>query len=711
MEKKKKKVFTVHSPIGRTLRMRDINMTISGAKYGDTTTIGRSVLNTGSIDVFFDNDLADYTTIEPPPPGGTLTLISTTMDVLSNPAGSAVNISVDSVAFCSNTTNAPTPVPGTSPVPGSTVSPTPVPPTPVPTTTASPTPLPPTSPITTFAPTPPPTPLPPLPIGSACFMGAQPCVSGSTCVDGFCCNSACAGPCESCDQVGLRGTCTPTCTDPVGCVSDECSAQAVSCLDIVSGFNGSSCEVFASPNRGVCRPRAGACYPMTHNATVCKQISVVAPFSCASMGCVKSNTCVPGAAKQTVDNIGEICFTSADSSALDSCASPSERCDDRGSCVVTVTPAPPTSAPTPAPPTLAPTPVPTPIPPTAPPTPAPQLPGGLNAPTNGWLLDSTVFTPLIGKRGGDVSIPIALGIAAQSDIIVMGSQVGLAPTTTFVSGAMTITFGMVFALHGVQLSGTSDSLVITTTAADGTQTRHSAATSAVLNWAPAIPVQSVTLSGGAVGLLRVSVGVYDAPPETTTSTESTTPPTTANATTPTPTTKFDVVEFVQTPTGIYAAAGAGAGVLLLIIVIVIVCCCLVRRGRQRGAKTIPDAIMVSIRRSSYRSPQFQMEMQSEGEEIPLQSPRSAAKQYSAFSLDLGQVRLPPPPVVETASAPYHSLPSTTGNVDLVGGDEVYRTLPATASEVGRPEDDDGGEDGDDRPYAFKPGRKNTEAQY
>jgi hypothetical protein len=132
---------------------------------------------------------------------------------------------------------------------------------------------------------------------------------------------------------------------PIAC------AQAVSCLDIVSGFNGTSCEVFASPNRGVCRPRAGACYPLTHNATVCKQISVVAPFSCASMGCVKSNACVPGAAKQTVDSIGEICFTSADSSALDSCASPSERCDDRGSCVVTVTPAPPTDAPTPAPPT------------------------------------------------------------------------------------------------------------------------------------------------------------------------------------------------------------------------------------------------------------------------------------------------------------------------------------------------------------------------
>ncbi|MBI5481414.1 MAG: proprotein convertase P-domain-containing protein [Deltaproteobacteria bacterium] len=59
--------------------------------------------------------------------------------------------------------------------------------------------------------------------GTACDRAAQ-CTSGH-CVDGICCATACAGVCESCDQVGLEGTCTaiPAGTDP----DDDCPGSAV----------------------------------------------------------------------------------------------------------------------------------------------------------------------------------------------------------------------------------------------------------------------------------------------------------------------------------------------------------------------------------------------------------------------------------------------------------------------------------------------------
>jgi hypothetical protein len=44
--------------------------------------------------------------------------------------------------------------------------------------------------------------------GTRCANGMD-CRSGA-CVDGFCCQSACAGPCVSCDQPGAEGRCQPT---------------------------------------------------------------------------------------------------------------------------------------------------------------------------------------------------------------------------------------------------------------------------------------------------------------------------------------------------------------------------------------------------------------------------------------------------------------------------------------------------------------------
>jgi hypothetical protein len=62
--------------------------------------------------------------------------------------------------------------------------------------------------------------------GSICTLGSE-CLSGN-CVDGFCCNTACAGPCQACSNAktgGANGTCTPI---PDGQDPDnECAGTSV----------------------------------------------------------------------------------------------------------------------------------------------------------------------------------------------------------------------------------------------------------------------------------------------------------------------------------------------------------------------------------------------------------------------------------------------------------------------------------------------------
>ena len=52
----------------------------------------------------------------------------------------------------------------------------------------------------------------PQPLGGACT-SASGCASGF-CVDGVCCNTACAGACMTCDATGSAGTCTQTASCP-----------------------------------------------------------------------------------------------------------------------------------------------------------------------------------------------------------------------------------------------------------------------------------------------------------------------------------------------------------------------------------------------------------------------------------------------------------------------------------------------------------------
>lgn len=124
--------------------------------------------------------------------------------------------------------------------------------------------------------------------GFACLPGltcdgayatCQQCTSGGdcatgNCVDGFCCNTPCAGGCERCDVPGFEGTCAtvPAGTAGKGCGSHACSGFSNVCVGICFGefdcLDGANCFPFTQQ----CLPAAvaGAC---------------TTPHQCASFSC------------------------------------------------------------------------------------------------------------------------------------------------------------------------------------------------------------------------------------------------------------------------------------------------------------------------------------------------------------------------------------------------------------------------------------------
>jgi hypothetical protein len=119
---------------------------------------------------------------------------------------------------------------------------------------------------------------------------ADECVTG-VCADGVCCESACTGPCVSCNQTGRAGACLPVpagSADPRGQCRDE--GQTTCGRTGVCDGNG-GCARYAAG--AVCR--AGACEGGNWNAEwtcdgagLCRRGSTLAcaPFVCGPGGCL-----------------------------------------------------------------------------------------------------------------------------------------------------------------------------------------------------------------------------------------------------------------------------------------------------------------------------------------------------------------------------------------------------------------------------------------
>jgi hypothetical protein len=184
--------------------------------------------------------------------------------------------------------------------------------------------------------------------GQACGDGTE-CLS-KFCAQGFCCNSACGGACQSCAVAGALGTCSPVAVGPSAqctkmlastCQTDgfcdgkgacrlwpagtECAAQT--CADVAA--TSSSTETFAKSCDG-----AGACKAPTPATTACGSSrckGTACVVTCGSTAdcwtpnvCNGNNSCGP-------KPLGQLCFANAE------CAS--NACTEGVCCVVPGCPA------------------------------------------------------------------------------------------------------------------------------------------------------------------------------------------------------------------------------------------------------------------------------------------------------------------------------------------------------------------------------------
>jgi len=144
------------------------------------------------------------------------------------------------------------------------------------------------------------------------------CLSG-VCADGYCCNAACTGPCEACDNAGREGLCAPTTGAPHGgrmaCAKGASPCEARAC----DGTVRESCAAFAADAKVTCAearcdgtnlllaatcngagacsmPITTSCVPYTCEAGACRTSCTTnehcaAGLSCREGRCVGAATC------------------------------------------------------------------------------------------------------------------------------------------------------------------------------------------------------------------------------------------------------------------------------------------------------------------------------------------------------------------------------------------------------------------------------------
>lgn len=117
-------------------------------------------------------------------------------------------------------------------------------------------------------------------IGKSCSIGTD-CASGN-CADGYCCDTSCPGSCESCNQAGKLGTCTPFAKGSAGksCGSFTCSGTSGACSTTCA--TDLDCATNAYCNA------SGACVPQLARGGACDRNRVCSTGVCADGVCCNS---------------------------------------------------------------------------------------------------------------------------------------------------------------------------------------------------------------------------------------------------------------------------------------------------------------------------------------------------------------------------------------------------------------------------------------
>jgi len=132
------------------------------------------------------------------------------------------------------------------------------------------------------------------PLGSVCTSNSQ-CTSGF-CVDGYCCNSLCSGTCQSCNQPGSVGLCSPipAGTDP----ANECTDQGASSCGTNGLCSGSgSCAYYPNGTQSSASYCSAGIYhaPDTCNgagSSISGGTALCFPYICSSNGTCRTSCAI-----------------------------------------------------------------------------------------------------------------------------------------------------------------------------------------------------------------------------------------------------------------------------------------------------------------------------------------------------------------------------------------------------------------------------------
>ncbi|MBI5535808.1 MAG: hypothetical protein HY898_24025 [Deltaproteobacteria bacterium] len=162
------------------------------------------------------------------------------------------------------------------------------------------------------------------------------CAGTSTCSDGFCCNTPCAGSCDVCAQ-SLGATANGTCTTAPAGYSGSLTCSPLLCDGTSTGCP-SECQSDANCASTHYCDKNKACVPRKVQASIC---SLAAGVDCHLAGCrvCQSNNCVDGyccdgpcnASCQTCAATGGTCTSVKNADDGDTCTT-QNTCDGTGTC-------------------------------------------------------------------------------------------------------------------------------------------------------------------------------------------------------------------------------------------------------------------------------------------------------------------------------------------------------------------------------------------
>jgi hypothetical protein len=189
--------------------------------------------------------------------------------------------------------------------------------------------------------------------GQTCTTVAAGCISGTSCVDGYCCNNSCTGGCMACDVVGKEGTCSPISAHEAphgsrsGCASDGSSCGgycdgAGSCAFPTGSCGGSMCTGTGTYTPAPACNGAGKCVTASsqscgnfscNGATSCNT-TCSSPAQCVANAVCAGSICTKCPSGQTV--CGNACYTTSSDpnhcgAACNACSGSTPSCVN-GSC-------------------------------------------------------------------------------------------------------------------------------------------------------------------------------------------------------------------------------------------------------------------------------------------------------------------------------------------------------------------------------------------